>query len=57
MWRSSFNRGDDHAARTLGTQKNVYIYQSRWFEDQIPEVAKAFDNLIWTEKKVPEMKV
>jgi SLOG cluster3 family len=41
----------DHAARTLGTQKNVYIYQSRWFEDQIPEVAKAFDNLIWTEKK------
>ncbi len=41
----------DHASLTLGAQDNVYIYQSRWFEDVIPEVAKNFIDLIWTGKK------
>lgn len=41
----------DHASRTLEAQHHVYIYQSRWFEAVIPEVAKSFKNLIWTEKK------
>lgn len=41
----------EHASRSLGAQENVYIYQSRWFENQIPEVAKSFRNIIWTERK------
>ncbi|MBW4540414.1 MAG: hypothetical protein KME43_14895 [Myxacorys chilensis ATA2-1-KO14] len=41
----------DHASRTLEAQHHVYIYQSRWFENVIPDVAKAFPNLIWTQKK------
>ncbi|RCJ42730.1 hypothetical protein A6770_07580 [Nostoc minutum NIES-26] len=41
----------DHASRTLNAQDNFYIYQSRWFEDVIPEVAKNFKNLIWTDKR------
>jgi hypothetical protein len=40
----------EHAARTLGGLENVFIYQSRWFEDIIPEVAKKFKNLVWTER-------
>lgn len=40
----------EHAARTLGGLENVYIYQSRWFEDKIPEVAKKFKNLVWTRR-------
>ena len=41
----------DHASCTLEAQHHVYIYQSRWFEDKVPDVAKAFENLIWTEKQ------
>lgn len=40
----------EHAARTLKSLDNVYIYQSRWFEDMIPGVAKKFENLVWTER-------
>ncbi|MEM7063647.1 MAG: hypothetical protein AAF572_10845 [Cyanobacteria bacterium P01_B01_bin.77] len=40
----------DHASRTLKAQDNVWIYQSRFFEDKIPEVSKQFKNLVWTEK-------
>ena len=38
----------EHAARSLGSLDNVYIYQSRWFEDRIPDAAKKFRNLVWT---------
>jgi SLOG cluster3 family len=38
----------EHAARSLGALKNVHIYQSRFFEDKIPEVARKFENLHWT---------
>ena len=40
----------DYASRSLGAEDNVFIYQSRWFEDVIPDVAKEFGNLIWTER-------
>jgi len=40
----------DHASRTLKAQDNVWIYQSRFFEDKIPEVSKQFKNLVWTQK-------
>jgi hypothetical protein len=40
----------EHASRSLGAINNVHIYQSRFFEDFIPEVARAFPNLHWTEK-------
>jgi SLOG cluster3 family len=40
----------EHAARSLGALKNVHIYQSRFFEDRIPEVARKFENLHWTER-------
>lgn len=40
----------EHAARSLGALKNVHIYQSRFFEDKIPEVARKFENLHWTER-------
>jgi SLOG cluster3 family len=38
----------EHAARDLNATDNVHIYQSRFFEKSIPDVAKAFKNLIWT---------
>jgi hypothetical protein len=38
----------EHAARSLGVVKNVHIYQSKFFEKAIPEVAKKFENLHWT---------
>lgn len=41
----------DNAASSLGAQDNIYIYQSRWFEDRIPEVAKKFGNLVWTARR------
>ena len=43
----------EHAARSLGALANVHIYQSRFFEDRIPEVARKFPNLHWT-PKTPE---
>src|SRR5580765_4706734 len=38
----------EHAARSLNALKGVHIYQSRFFEDSVPEVARAFENLHWT---------
>lgn len=38
----------EHAARSLGALENVHIFQSRFFEEAIPEVAKEFPNLHWT---------
>src|SRR5271157_6561633 len=38
----------EHAARDLHATDNVHIYQSRFFEKSIPDVAKKFKNLIWT---------
>jgi hypothetical protein len=29
----------------------VHIYQSRFFEDEIPEVAQKFENLHWTHRR------
>lgn len=40
----------EHAARSLGAMERVHIYQSRFFENIIPTVAKEFPNLHWTEK-------
>ncbi len=42
----------DQAARTLGAENHVYIYQSREFEEVIPEVAKEFKNFVWTQRGV-----
>ena len=39
----------EHAARSLGAMDRVHIYQSKFFENIIPEVAKEFPNLHWTE--------
>lgn len=41
----------EHAARSLGVLKHVHIYQSRFFEDKIPEVARKFENLHWTKQE------
>jgi hypothetical protein len=38
----------EHAARTLNAIDNVRIYQSEFFRNVIPPVAKKFPNLIWT---------
>ena len=38
----------EHAARDLQATDNVIIYQSKYFENKIPEVAKKFRNLRWT---------
>ena len=38
----------EHAARTLNAIDHVHIYQSEFFRNSIPPVAKAFPNLIWT---------
>src|SRR5260370_17633659 len=46
----------EHAARSLGALKNVHIYQSRFFEDRIPEVARKFENLHWPETASDEPK-
>jgi|ERR1700693_507211 len=39
----------EHAARSLGALDQVHIYQSRYFEDELPEAARKFPNLHWTE--------
>lgn len=39
----------EHAARSLGAMERVHIYQSRFFENMVPEVAKEFLNLKWTD--------
>jgi hypothetical protein len=41
----------EHAARSLGAIENVHIYQSRFFEDKIPEAARKFPNLHWTSEE------
>jgi len=38
----------EHAARSLDALDNIHIYQSRFFEDKIPEVARRFQNFHWT---------
>lgn len=40
----------EHAARSLGALDQIHIYQSRFFEAIIPEVAKEFPNLHWTKQ-------
>jgi hypothetical protein len=37
-----------HAAESLGVISNVTIYQSRFYEDKVPEAATKFPNFIWT---------
>lgn len=41
----------EHAARSLGALDQIHIYQSRYFEAVIPEVAKEFSNLHWTQQQ------
>ena len=41
----------EHAARSLGAMERVHIYQSRFFENIIPDVAKEFPNLHWTDRR------
>jgi hypothetical protein len=38
-----------HAAESLGVIENICIYQSRFFEARIPDEAKKFPRLEWTE--------
>jgi hypothetical protein len=38
----------EYAARSLGAVDQVEIYQSRFFENIIPPIAKTFPNLRWT---------
>ena len=38
----------EHAAQTLGAMDQVRIYQSEFFRNVIPEVAKKFPHLVWT---------
>lgn len=38
----------EHAARTLNAADHVHIFQSRWFEKQIPPEAQQFNNFHWT---------
>jgi hypothetical protein len=40
----------DHASRSLGNQDDISIYQSRYFEDWMPKVAKRFPGLVFTER-------
>jgi hypothetical protein len=40
----------EHAARSLGALARVHIYQSKYFENVVPPVAKEFPNLHWTER-------
>ncbi len=44
----------EHAARSLGALEHVHIYQSRYYENRIPEVARKFENLHWTERGADE---
>lgn len=39
----------EHAARSLGGLNNVHIYQSRYFEKLVPDVARRFANFHWTD--------
>ena len=41
----------EHAARSLGALNQIHIYQSKFFEAFIPEVAKEFPNLHWTKRQ------
>lgn len=40
----------EHAARSLGAMDRVHIFQSNFFKDKIPAVAREFPNLHWTRK-------
>lgn len=40
----------EHAARSLGAMERVHIFQSNYFRDKIPAVAREFPNLHWTRK-------
>ena len=46
----------EHAARSLGAVRNVHIYQSRFFEREIPAVAKEFENFHWTPREADREK-
>lgn len=37
------------AAKSIGKENNVIIYQSKYFEDRIPKESLAFSNIRWTE--------
>lgn len=41
----------EHAARSLGALDQIHIYQSKFFEAFIPDVAKEFPNLHWTKRR------
>ncbi|MBS1960867.1 MAG: hypothetical protein JST04_01520 [Bdellovibrionales bacterium] len=38
------------AAKSVGGQNNVTIFQSNYFRGQVPEESRGFDRLIWTRK-------
>lgn len=40
----------EHAARSLDALQSVHIYQSKFFENVVPAVAKEFTNLHWTDR-------
>lgn len=44
----------EHAARSLGALEQIHIYQSRFYEDRIPEIARKFQNLHWTKREPDE---
>lgn len=41
----------ESAARSLGAVDHVHIFQSRFFEPRIPEVARKFENFHWTDRQ------
>jgi len=41
----------ESAATALRARNRIFIFQSRFFEDCLPEEAKRFENIIWTENK------
>ena len=40
----------EHAARSLGALERVHIFQSNFFKNHVPAVARAFPNLHWTRR-------
>jgi hypothetical protein len=40
----------EHAARSLNAADNVHVFQSRWFEKEIPPEAQRFHNFHWTNR-------
>jgi len=41
----------EHAARSLGALHNIVIYQSRFFQSEVPKEARAFQHFHWTKTR------